>query len=419
MKMKFSDLVKDALNLTQVNESEIFSWERLCGIGNGAIRKVWDTISRHQDNFFVESFNIATVNPVEFPPDFYALQGVVNERGEDLRRSDLHTNLAADQYRIINNTIQVGTSRLVTVLYNRRPPDLTMPIPLAKTSRHQLKINAEFLGEYDGQSIRLRDLERREEVFGYELQHGRRLVKWDVTIDGNIIVLLDSELLIIDGRLEHPFIFSRVEVDDFFLDSSCYAVYTREGAVYEVDDNLDVKIINRPFAPSWGNLYVQVKEGALLVSMFGTVAWDAWETVEPSGVDNLVVDKNGKYISYTFNGTPFIRSAASVWQPERGNITEIATSSERGDGFNCIVYQARKWSLTNVYPDTVLDYPNTAYFDVIVSTMAEEMLMQLRQDLTEAKERRAGDEATLLSMLARNRSDAYRVRSRYDMRTRG
>jgi len=408
MRKRFSEVVQSALNLTQINESEVLDWSRKVGMGSSAMRSVWDTILRHDDNFQLQSFTFAGSEPVELPEDLYTIRHVVDRNGEPLRRQDGFTRLGSHEYRVVNTSIQTGGSGPTTVIYTHRPPDLTMNIPPAYLSRDVLKINHQYLAQNIGSMIILIDLARDEEVFRYEIGE-LSVLKWDVTVDGNIVLLNENELLIYDGRVEE-YIYQRLNVSDFFLDNSAYAVYrTIDDSIHELDYSLGSKHVMRPFYPVWGDVYVRLNNNIIQYARPLDATWIDYEY----NADSLVVDKNGKYIYFTIDNNPYCRSQTRRWTPEINGVQEISSAAERGDGFNCIVYQARKYSINNIYPDTILDYPNTAYFDLLEAKIAEEMLVQLRQDVTEIRAMRLEREATLASMLARNKSDSYRVKNRY------
>ena len=416
MQKRFSEVAQSALNITQINESEVVDWSRKVGMGSSAMRSIWDTIITHEDSFQIYSFTFTGTEPVELPGNLYTIRDVVDRNGDSLRRTEGFTLLGSHEYRIVNTSIQTGGQGPTTVIYTQRPPDLTMNIPPAYVSRDVLKLNHQYLGQSTGHIIILIDLERDEEVFRYEIE-SLAVSKWDVTVDGNIILLSGNELLIYDGRVEDPFIFQASGVKDFFLDSSNYAVYlTGDDEVFEVDYNLDSLTASRPFAPKWTNLYVRLNGSTIQYTIMGGVIdgdeSGGWINYQDD-VEELIADKNGKYIYYTVGGQQFAASATRTWIPEMKNVKEISSKAERGEGFNCIVYQARKYSINNIYPDTILDYPNTAYFDLLEAKMAEELMVQLRQDVSDIRAIRVEREATLLSMLSRNKADSFRIKNRY------
>jgi len=411
MKKKVSDIIDNALNLTQVNDSEALDWKRKVDICSTALRSVYDTIAAHEDNFMLTSFHTER-DTFDLPDDLYTIRDV-NRNGRTLTRADHFDRLRGDEFRVYNNVMEVAPGMGgVQVVYTVSPPDLTYPIAPHHETRDALRLNGRWMAVHDGGAITLTNLATDEREHVYEPPPGHEIQKFDMLPDGNLVLLVSGTLAVYDPKAD-GMPYTADGVLDFLLDSSCYVLYETGDHVIELFEDLGTRVDARPFAPYWEGVdtYVRLENGTV----------ESWSSIEDGWIpimdaEALVVDKNGAFAFYRENGVCYVSNGPAEWTPHYSSITEISSMAEHGEGYNAVNSVMGRNAIVNVYPDTMLDYPNTAYYDLIEAKLAEEIMVQMRQDHGTMAEIRREREEKLISMLARNRAAAYRIPNRY---TRG
>ena len=389
MIQKASEILTNALNLSQLNETEALSWKRKVTLFNTAFTALWDKVVSHEDDFVLKKTELQT--PARLPDDLYSVRAVYH-RHDQLRRNSNFNKLSTDSYRIIDNMIYTNSGvRTVTLYYNTKPPTITFPNEPIELAGNKYKINNETLAFFDGQAFKCYNI-----VTGSEYrQDGNADYEWDI-YNGNIVQNINGNLTVNSTAVD-------VGVDDYIINA--YLDYKIGDVFYRLDYNNNIVqlpddyefahyIDGLPYTFANNTLY----QGEVEIGTFQKVLF----------ADPYILVKK-------LSNEWWVYSENAEWQIEaRGEV--LSANWNDDNGYGMVIQTPAATQLHSFYPDTVLDWPNTMYFDWLEAAIAADMKKQVEQDPASMEEIKAERWSILQSHLNRNRGDAYKISNPYSMR---
>lgn len=412
MIQKASEVLRDALRLSQINDSQAFDWNRKISLFNTNFAEVWDILAGYEDDFLLRQIELR--NGEDLPRDLYALRKVYNSRTrEELKRSpDFNDKPSRQYYSVINNTFYCDNHVTATVTYSFAPPVVTFPNDVISFERGDFKLKKDLLVKRDMFNFTTESLiDGSTSLFVLEIPLS--LQAWDIC-NGYIVTLGvnptsgAAELYLNDTLVAQ-------NVTDFVVDNN-QLQFARDGLFFDVSSSLKVTQRRFPLGYEYGeelfNLYTDPVTGNSYVQFYNRVE-EEWETLM------TVLDAYfcSPYIVYQNNDGWFLKQ----WGVDSDDvfITKddiIGADWSNETGYGVLVDYMDRTELHSIYPDTRLDYPNTMYFDYLEAALAVEMRQQIELPVFEHEKIKEDKRLLVAQFINRNRANAYRMSNPYSVR---
>jgi hypothetical protein len=392
MTYRASEILYNALNLSQLNQTEALDWKRKITMFNTAFTTLWDKVISHEDDFVLQKIELPT--PAQLPADLYSIRAVYH-RNDQLRRCSTFGRLYSDQYRIVDNAIETSTEISgITLYYNKKPPTITFPNNPVTLDHRAYKMRHETVAYYDpaDQLFHLEDIITGDQY----TQTGNIAYEWDI-FNGNVVQNVSGSLTI-NGTVVDT------DVSDFIVNA--YLDYKKaDDTCWRVDYNNNLFRLPEfyTFAHYICGLPYTFENNILYQ---GDTEIETYQKVIFADPYILVKDLDNNW---------WVFVDGNKWRVEsKGEVITASWNDENGYGI--ITQTPRETVLHSFYPDTVLDWPSTMYFDWLEAALAVDMRKQVEQDTSAFEAMKEERWAILQSHLNRNRGDAYKINNPYSAR---
>jgi hypothetical protein len=414
------EIVNAALDLSQLDGSNMLTYARMIYLLNSAYGRLYDYITEQTEDW--GSVQVEVGHRVEMPYDLLKVRGVYRWDGlkaaDELERVDHEPEQG--QFWLHGEELLCGggPEERFILRYYPRPATITFPCKPEETEYDKIYDN--YLAAVEDSAIRVVNLRNGEELF-YPIVG---TLKDFVLVHGNPVYLNDA------GELrDGPSVLDQVAElfqDKWGVFAFGYAV--NDGTKYRVGWD---GVVSDWWGPWYHDLLgakYRFEDGVILRAFYDEP--DDWEDITDTIID---VDKNT--ITNVLFSSPYMvleleskaehtKSVIVVGNDSQytlrpmirqGNtppvkLIDFDHNDENGYG---VIYSVRgQKEIAGFVPDTVLDYPKTIYFDWIEAELAKLFMIEARQDV-EVIDALAGQYWTrLLEESERQVNYAYRLKDR-------
>jgi hypothetical protein len=383
------EIVNAALDLSQLEGSNMLTYSRMIYLLNSAYGRLYDHITDQTEDW--GSLQCEVSKRVEVPYDLLKVRGVykldgLNE-GDELERVDHDPE--PGQYWMRGEELICGGSpedRFI-LRYYPSPPTITFPCKPEETEYEKIYDN--HIAAVEDNAIRVVNLSNGEEIF-----HPFAGTLKDFVLVRGVPVWLDgaNDLHGETGTIHN--------VAKLFQDKwgmFAYGYEMTDGARHAVSWSGDDAAWTGPWFHNLWEAKYRFENGAMLRAFYDDP--DKWEDITETfvnvdrhritdvvfsspymaiGIESkegnekaimVVDDSNSKYMT-----RPMIR------QGNTPPVTLIDFDHNDENGYGIIYSSRGRKEISGFAPDTALDYPKTIYFDWIEAELAKLFLIEARQD---------------------------------------
>ena len=416
---KVSDLFRRAKQLADLEGSDFISWNEAENCINESYIGLYEKLISMGDNSFVESVHLSE-RTWELPKDFWQLKGVFLWNNGNLqtinRRAD-NNGIHHLSYEIRNGKLEIfGSPNDILVEYYKKPVTLTMPPNDCEVSL-DLPEGAEVLTCYEHTFVyKTQDEEENDIICVYDIDSIKNAFDIFETFNESAI------------WINKDFVFTLIE-DDL----SVYDLAT--GETYTFADSI-------PLVTESGDLYV-INDGNICELIFNGDAY-AIRTIKEFNVDSgayyyvysddfedyySLVEDSGAYIIY-HNGVitnPNQNAKAIIYAKGKCYYTAINKAGyfendvnfliragigvpvgfigiNENTGYGYCTKKYNKYFVCAYCGDTLLDFPNSFYYQILSYMLAIAFRCKQGADITLLSSQLATVENTFMETLG---SDAF------------
>lgn len=389
--MKASDLYRRSRQLADLEGSAFISWNEAVNCLNESYIGLYEKLINMGDNSFVESFHTKE-KEIELPKDFWQLKGVFLWNNGNLqtinRRAD-NNGIHHLSYEMRNGKIFIfGNPNEILIEYYKKPKTIYMP-PSDIDAGLTLPEGAVVLGCYAYTFLyQIEDTEQNDIICVYDVDGIKNAYDILETFNANKI------------WINKDFVFTLVDGDLIVYDLASSETYTYTDAIPLVTESGELYIIND------GNIcelifngvsYAvrQIKEYSVLSDAFYYVCNDALNDfyciVDDTIYHNAeTTEQNAKSIIYADERCYYLAINKAGYLDEEGNklIQGGIGGSVGFVGINEITgygYCTKKYGKYFICPyveDTLLDFPNSFYYQMLSYLLAISFRCKQGADIT-------------------------------------
>lgn len=374
---KVSDLYRRSKQLADLEGSNYISWNEVINCINESYIGLYEKLINMGDNSFVASFRMSN-GTEKLPEDFWQLKGVFLWNDGNLktinRRAD-NTSIHYVSYELRNGEIIInGNADDVLVEYYTKPKTLLMP-PSDEWVNLNLPEGATILDCHAHTFLYVtQDDESNDILCIYDLDGIKNAMEiLPAWTDGKTFITKDYVFTLTDNGL---YLYNIALGDSNLLDPGTIPLVTESGDLFLVVDGViqdtDGNTIKEFSAVEDAYYYVSDND---FNDVYALVDNDGSVTVYHNDTDT---EKNASKIIYA-EGKCYFLSYSKLNVIENDEVKVIANGIGNGIGFVGIDkntgygYATRKYGKVWVCAyceDTVLDFPNSFYFQILSYLLA-------------------------------------------------
>lgn len=394
MKYKVSDVVKRALSLADMSNSQVVDYEETNKYLNQAWTNVCQKCINHGIKYFYDEVEV-TVGYNELPWDFYQIDAIQSEYGYNLPKHTRSDPENKPSYDIIGNKLFIYGSIVpsLKMKYWKKPITLTWPNKAIKIDSLPLYDSVSF---YDtkmvyslNNEIHVYDLKTEEDETietvdsVINLVAGRGMFYVKAVLNGvlkSVICSYKGNVLKTYTDSEEPlFIYSPVILDD----NSLGAYSVTDGNILVEDWKGNTKLVENVTTTLEGETLYENSSLGYFVSKNGKI------------VDVLTDEDvtDGAFLrNCTFEDRPALLSDKTITffsdddKFEEGiDITNKVIAILKADentGYGYITTDGTDYFIESWLPDTLLDFPSSLMFDYLAYQMAYYYSLRLGLEMT-------------------------------------
>ena len=414
------EIVNAALNLSQIEASNMLSFSSITYLINSVYGRLYDYITQHSEDFGTIGSPQGLVGKV--PHNMLKVRGVYKFDGihnlDELERVDRKPEHG--QYWLHGDTLICGGNESDQFILWYYPKAVTLTFACKPEPTNCVKLYENYLAEIKGSDISVINLDTAEELF-YPYTG---TIKELVLFKGRPVYLTDTNILYKDdgaiqnvlslhqdkwGGYAYGYIHEtegkfKVGWDGAVEHFEGAFSHTLWGAQYYLENNV-MLCAHRDEPDIWHDVTENfVSAGRVITNAVFSDPYIAVETGGWDGKDRQVRVTDGSYNWYTVR--PLLRSC---------NLSDVSLidfdhNDENGYGIICETTGQRL--IMGFLPDTLLDYPRTIYFDWIEAELAKLFLIEARQEITTIDALASQYWTRLLEGAEREVSNSYRLKHR-------
>ena len=379
--MKASDLYRRSRQLADLEGSDFISWNEAVNCMNESFIGLYEKLIDMGDNSFVESFH-SKEKEIEFPSDFWQLKGVFlwnNGNMQTINRRADNNGIHHTSYELRNGKLYIyGNPNEILVEYYKKPKTIYFQ-PGEVDAGLNLPEGAVLLGCYAHTFLYKTEDEEQNEVIGV----------YDIDGIKNAYDILESfnESAI---WINKDFVFTLVDNDLIVYDLATGETYTFADSIPLVTESGDLYLINDGFicdlifngdayalrqikeftADSDANYYISSDNLDDYYSLVDGVIYHNGEITNPN--------QNAKYITYAEGRCYYLAiNKAGYFEEDINTVINSGIGSPVGfiginknTGYGYCTKKYSKYFICPYVEDSVLDFPNSFYFQMLSYLLA-------------------------------------------------
>jgi hypothetical protein len=381
--MNTSDLFRRARQLADLEGSDFISWNEAENCINESYIGLYERLINMGDNSFVESFHTSE-KEVELPRDFWQLKGVYlwnNGTLQTINRRADNNGIHHLSYEMRNGKLYFfGNPNDILVEYYKKPDVLTMP-PSDKEVSLNLPEGAVILACHAHTFVyKTQDEEENDIICVYDIDGIKNAYDIFETFNESAI------------WINKDFVFTLIDDDLTVYDLATGEIYTFENSKPLVTESGELYVINNDYICELvfnGDSYAirQIKELPLASGALYYVCDDAFNDfycIVNSVSGNTIyhneedTEQNARNIIYAKERCYYVVMNKAGYLDEEGNhlvkagigspVGFISINENTGYGY-CTRKYNKLW-VCAYCEDTVLDFPNSFYFQMLSYLLA-------------------------------------------------
>jgi hypothetical protein len=381
--MNTSDLFRRARQLADLEGSDFISWNEAENCINESYIGLYERLINMGDNSFVESFHTSE-KEVELPRDFWQLKGVYlwnNGTLQTINRRADNNGIHHLSYEMRNGKLYFfGNPNDILVEYYKKPNVLTMP-PSDREVSLNLPEGAVILACHAHTFVyKTQDEEENDIICVYDIDGIKNAYDIFETFNESAI------------WINKDFVFTLIDDDLTVYDLATGEIYTFENSKPLVTESGELYVINNDYICELvfnGDSYAirQIKELPLASGALYYVCDDAFNDfycIVNSVSGNTIfhneedTEQNARNIIYAKERCYYVVMNKAGYLDEKGNhlvkagigstVGFISINENTGYGY-CTRKYNKLW-VCAYCEDTVLDFPNSFYFQMLSYLLA-------------------------------------------------
>jgi hypothetical protein len=393
--MNTSDLFRRARQLADLEGSDFISWNEAENCINESYIGLYERLINMGDNSFVESFHTSE-KEVELPKDFWQLKGVYlwnNGTLQTINRRADNNGIHHLSYEMRNGKLYFfGNPNDILVEYYKKPNVLTMP-PSDKEVSLNLPEGAVILACHAHTFVyKTQDEEENDIICVYDIDGIKNAYDIFETFNESAI------------WINKDFVFTLIDDDLTVYDLATGEIYTFENSKPLVTESGELYVINNDYICELvfnGDSYAirQIKELPLASGALYYVCDDAFNDfycIVNSVSGNTIfhneegTEQNARNIIYAKERCYYVVMNKAGYLDEKGNhlvkagigspVGFISINENTGYGY-CTKKYNKLW-VCAYCKDTVLDFPNSFYFQMLSYLLAIAFRSKQGADIT-------------------------------------
>ena len=393
--MNTSDLFRRARQLADLEGSDFISWNEAENCINESYIGLYERLINMGDNSFVESFHTSE-KEVELPKDFWQLKGVYlwnNGTLQTINRRADNNGIHHLSYEMRNGKLYFfGNPNDILVEYYKKPNVLTMP-PSDKEVSLNLPEGAVILACHAHTFVyKTQDEEENDIICVYDIDGIKNAYDIFETFNESAI------------WINKDFVFTLIDDDLTVYDLATGEIYTFENSKPLVTESGELYVINNDYICELvfnGDSYAirQIKELPLASGALYYVCDDAFNDfycIVNSVSGNTIfhneedTEQNARNIIYAKERCYYVVMNKAGYLDEEGNhlvkagigspVGFISINENTGYGY-CTKKYNKLW-VCAYCEDTVLDFPNSFYFQMLSYLLAIAFRSKQGADIT-------------------------------------
>ena len=369
MKYRASEIVKRALNLADLANTDFISNEEQIEYLNDSWKEFYQLLINKGDKQFVKEVELYPTNGfgvVEYPipNDLYQIQSIRNNNGNIITRRAESENLTSGKYEVINDTIRLyGVGGNIIMTYYTVPEFITIPdktilsdVPFSEISGLTSSISESFLNT-DNSVYNVVTSEKIADLSG------------NGTLIGNKLVVRNSSLYDFDGNNLNVD-YSNTNSDSYLIDShNCkYLKITGTNTFKFISNTVDSEAY-RGIIFSDGNIL------SLRDSHF---------YINGDELSLTPKDTSAQYLK-SFGDHEFAILGGYVFEYYNNNVQGYEEINNNGvylftSKYGPVIYDGDVKVVSGL-PDTEFNFPNELYIQVLAASLAVKYAMKQNADV--------------------------------------
>lgn len=372
LRLFVSDIIKKAERLADLENSDFIGYEEKLSMVNDAYISLYQKVINNAEQLFVKTLEFVGKDAIELPEDFYQISSIVVDRNgyfTPILKRPLNGSINALGYEIVNNELHLyGTNGCnVKVIYHTVPDTLTFP-----NADIEVDDGDEIVAMNDKFTIRLNDTDlivksrksgKTKAFTGFTNTDG-------VVIYGNYAVIgpNSSNRIINLKSMNNYYDNGRMKLA---MDGKVYTIDTNGN--YYNDNN--IKVGELPAPTVYVAKGIWYKDFDVVFDMEHTVLINMDETSTTATSVYCTEDE----LYYTYNGNVYTLSGEVI--EVDGFIKNVYIDNTTGYGL--LVDEMGDYLLKSYLEDTLLNFPNNLYFQLISYKLAIAFKAKQGADITE------------------------------------
>lgn len=356
MKKLASSLIKQAKSLSNMDNTNSFSFAEMFDYINAAYREVYVSMIEAGDMTYVKDLKVSGAAEFELPEDFFQLAylrtGGVYGYATDLERDY--------DYQLRNGCIRLNDATGVNLGYYPIPEVITfkpekknIELPLTPISAWETLLIDSNSNIYDfRENEYVRDLSEQQEN---PFENGSYILGENTFLNTTTNTVYDFE-----GNTDFTYTTPILRTDGTFNED----IYST-GHAYGWG-NEDSSVI---FTVNEGNLYYTDENGTELIA----------ENYTP-GLNAKVIFFNGNFALVDLKR---INYKDGSWETTDVPKAVVICKASLDTGYGYLAKDGLKWYLTGFLPETKIDFPNNIFFDMLAYDIAIQMRRKVNADTTD------------------------------------
>ena len=369
MKYKASEIVKRALDLSDLSNTDFISNDEQIEYLNSSWREFYQLLINKGDKQFVKEVELYPTNgfgvaEYPIPSDLYQIQSIRNNNGSIITRRAESESLTSGKYEIINDTIRLyGVGGNIIMTYYTVPEFITIPdktilsnVPYSEISGLTSSISNSFLN-IDNSVYNVVTSEKVADLNG------------SGTLIGNKLVVRNNSLYDFDGN--------NLNVDYSNTNSESYLIDSHNCKYLKVADTDTFKFINSIVDSDADRGIIFSDENILALK-------DDHFYINGNELPLTPKDASAQYLK-SFGDHEFAILGGYVFEYYNGNVKGYEEIKSKGiplftSKYGPVIYDGDVKVVSGL-PDTEFNFPNELYIQVLAASLAVKYAMKQNADV--------------------------------------
>ncbi|MDR1249009.1 MAG: hypothetical protein LBK63_06875 [Treponema sp.] len=384
------EIVNAALDLSQLDGSNMLSYARIIYLLNSAYGRLYDYITRQTDDW--GSKRVVVRHSVEIPRNLFKVRSVCHwdgsKEGSELESVDHEPGHG--QYWLHGEELVCGGHPEETFMLRYYPRPVTLTYPCKPEETEYDKIYDNYIAAVEENAIRVVNLRNGDELF-YPVEG----TLTDFVLVRGVPAYLNDANELHDGTEIIP------DVAELFQDKwglYAYGYVLGDGTKHGVGwDGFHFDCFLPWYHDLWGAKY-RYENGAILRAFYEEP--NEWEDITNTFINTdkdtianalfsspyMMLELESKATKETtamvFSNDSQYRLLPMIRQGNTPTIKLIDFDHNDENGYGVIYTVRGQKEIAGFVPDTSLDYPKTIYFDWLEAELAKLFMIEARQDVS-------------------------------------